>query len=219
MNREPQRPLRADAERNRQLILRTAERMFAQRGAPVPLNEIAHEAALGVGTVYRRFPDLQALVHALFVERFTVILKLAALASEQSDPARALRYYLLEAAQLRAEDQALDVILAHADIESKPLAQMRDDLALLIDGLVERATAAGDVRGDFASADVYAFLIMVGAVADRTHHIAPDAWRRYAEALLIGFGLVQVHVAHTTTLSDAQLRRSWPQPQDLRHRP
>ncbi|WP_308311094.1 helix-turn-helix domain-containing protein [Streptomyces sp. GbtcB6] len=212
MTPDKQRPLRADAERNRRLIMDTADRLFAERGAVATLNEIAREAGVGVGTVYRRFPDLQALVDALFTERFTTFLALAAAAEEHADPGQALRHYLLEAAQWRAGDRALDVILAHADLDARPLAGMRDELGRHVDGLVERAVAAGAVREDFASADVYAYLYMVGAVVDRTHDIAPDAWRRYAEVLMVGFGLEQAPTARTSAMTDAQIRLTWPSP-------
>ncbi|MFG2371810.1 TetR/AcrR family transcriptional regulator [Streptomyces sp. NPDC048504] len=207
-----QRPLRADAERNRRLIMTTADRLFARRGATVPLNEIAREAGIGVGTVYRRFPDLQSLVDALFTERFTMFLDLAAKAAELPDPAQALRHYLLAAAQWRSEDRALEVILANASVDTGPVARTRDQLGRLVDGLAERAVAAGAVRKDFASADVYAFLYMIGAVADRTNAVAPDAWRRYAEVLMVGFGLEGAATAHTSALTDEQLLDSWPKP-------
>ncbi|MGW8724834.1 TetR/AcrR family transcriptional regulator [Streptomyces sp. NPDC055808] len=212
MTREPQRPLRADAERNRQLIMRTAERLIARRGSAVALNEIAREAGVGVGTVYRRFPDPQALIDALFTERFTTFLHLAAVAEEQAEPGRALRQYMLDAAQWRAEDRALETILANAGTDAEPIARMRDELGRRVDGLVREAVAAGKVREDFAAADVYAFLYMIGAVADRTQDIDPAAWRRYAEVLLLGFGLQQAPAAHTSALSDDQIRRTWPGP-------
>ncbi|WP_328677691.1 TetR/AcrR family transcriptional regulator [Streptomyces sp. NBC_01261] len=208
----PQRPLRADAERNRRLIMTTADRLFARRGATVPLNEIAREAGIGVGTVYRRFPDLQSLVDALFTERFTLFLNLATTAAELPDPARALRHYLLAAARWRSEDRALEVVLANASVDTGPVARTRDQLGRLVDGLAERAVAAGAVRKDFASADVYAFLNMIGAVADRTHHVAPDAWRRYAEVLMVGFGLEGATADGTSALTDEQLLESWPKP-------
>ncbi|MCX5238233.1 TetR/AcrR family transcriptional regulator [Streptomyces prunicolor] len=207
-----QRPLRADAERNRRLIMTTADRLFARRGATVPLNEIAREAGLGVGTVYRRFPDLQSLVDALFTERFTMFLHLATTAAEQPDPARALRQYLLAAARWRSEDRALEVILANASVDTGPVARTRDQLGRLVDGLAERAVTAGAVRKDFVSADVYAFLNMIGAVADRTHDVAPDAWRRYAEVLMVGFGLEGATADGTSAMTDEQLLDSWPKP-------
>jgi len=190
----------------------TADRLFAQRGATVPLNEIAREAGIGVGTVYRRFPDLQSLVDALFTERFTVFLHLATRSAEHEDPAEALRHYLLEAARMRAEDRALEVILANASVDAGPVARTRDHLGRLVDGLAERAVTAGAVRKDFASADVYAFLYMIGAVADRTNHVAPDAWRRYAEFLMVGFGLERSPRERTSALTDEQLLDSWPKP-------
>ncbi|MFI6545007.1 TetR/AcrR family transcriptional regulator [Streptomyces prunicolor] len=190
----------------------TADRLFARRGATVPLNEIAREAGLGVGTVYRRFPDLQSLVDALFTERFTMFLHLATTAAEQPDPARALRQYLLAAARWRSEDRALEVILANASVDTGPVARTRDQLGRLVDGLAERAVTAGAVRKDFVSADVYAFLNMIGAVADRTHDVAPDAWRRYAEVLMVGFGLEGATADGTSALTDEQLLESWPKP-------
>jgi AcrR family transcriptional regulator len=212
VTRDPQRPLRADAERNRRLILETADRMFTERGFGVTLNEIAHEAGVGVGTVYRRFPDLRALIDALFVERFTTFQRLAAAAAREPDPGRALRRYLLDAAQWRARDRSLEYILANASIATEPIARMRDDLGRAVDELVRRAVAAGAVRGDFASADVYTCLFILGAVADRTGEVAPDAWRRYADALLAGFGLEPGPAPQAPPMTDAQLRQSWPRP-------
>ncbi|WP_327398397.1 SbtR family transcriptional regulator [Streptomyces phaeochromogenes] len=119
---------------------------------------------------------------------------------------------MLAAAQWRARDRALDVILAHASMDDRPIARMRDDLGRHVDGLVEGAVAAGAVREDFASPDVYAFLHMIGAVADRTEEVAPEAWRRYAEALLMGFGLEQGPAVHTTAMTDGQILRTWPVP-------
>ncbi|MFJ4773791.1 TetR/AcrR family transcriptional regulator [Streptomyces uncialis] len=212
MTPETDRPLRADARRNRRLIMETAGRMFAERGATVPLNEIARAAGVGVGTVYRRFPDLQALIDALFTERFSAVLRIAAEAEGRPDPGQALRHYLLEAALWRSRDQALDIIFAHASVDTEPIDRLRDALRVRVDGLTERAVAAGTVREDFASADVYAILYMVGAIADRTHDVAPDAWRRYAEALLIGFGLAKGPAVLTSTMTDDESRRSWPKP-------
>jgi AcrR family transcriptional regulator len=199
---EPQRPLRVDAQRNRRLILDTANRLYAERGFGVTLNEIAHEAGVGVGTVYRRFPDLQTLIDALFTERFTTFQRLAAEAAREPDPGRALRRYLLDACEWRAHDRALEDILANASTEAAPIATMRAELRRAVDGLVERAVATGALRSDFASADVYNFLFIVGAVADRIRGIAPDAWRRYAEALMIGFGMQPDPPTDTTATSD-----------------
>src|SRR5213083_1606102 len=69
-------PLRKDAERNRQRILDAARELFAERGLAVTLNDIAHHAGVGVGTVYRRFPDRAQLIEALFEQRLQQVLEL-----------------------------------------------------------------------------------------------------------------------------------------------
>ncbi|MER5437761.1 helix-turn-helix transcriptional regulator [Streptomyces sp. NPDC002790] len=162
---------------------------------------------------------LQALIDALFTGRFTTFLRLADEAEQQPDPGRALLHYLLAAAQWRARDQALDIVLAHANLDAKPVSGIRDELGRHVDGLVERARAAGAVRDDFESADVYAFLYMIGAVADRTHAVAPDAWRRYTEVLLSGFGMDLPDAARTSAMTNGQVRQSWPEPTDAPYAP
>lgn len=210
MTRDRGLPLRADAQRNRRLILETADRLLAERGATITLNEIAHAAGVGVATVYRRFPDLAALFNALFIERFTTFQEYAEAAARIPDPGEALRRYLLDGADWRARDPALEHVLANASLETDPIGAMRDELGRAVDGLVERALSAGAVRDDFASADVYNFLFIVGALADRTREVAPDAWRRYAEILLAGYGLRSDRGPGAAAMTDDELRQAWP---------
>src|SRR5690606_3692984 len=113
MSTSPSRPLRRDAERNRRLIIDTAKRLFAERGLQVTLDEIAQSSGLGVGTVYRRFPNREALVGALFADRVEEVLALSRRAAEAEPPAAAFRGLITELARLHAEDRALrDVLLA-----------------------------------------------------------------------------------------------------------
>src|SRR5689334_7783557 len=66
---DAERPLRKDAARNRELILETAAEVFAEQGLDAGYDEIARRAGIGVGTVYRRFPERSELVQALFESR------------------------------------------------------------------------------------------------------------------------------------------------------
>src|SRR5437763_16995374 len=77
MSTAVERPLRKDAERNRRRILDAAAELFSERGLGVTLNDVAHHADVGVGTVYRRFPNKQLLIDALFEDRFADIVQLA----------------------------------------------------------------------------------------------------------------------------------------------
>jgi AcrR family transcriptional regulator len=82
----PTRPLRRDAERNRQRILAAAGELFAERGLSVTLDDIARHAGVGVGTVYRRFPDKNELIDALFEDRLKALCAAAEAALASDDP-------------------------------------------------------------------------------------------------------------------------------------
>ena len=73
----PPRPLRRDAELNRQRILRAAAEIFTEQGLQATLDDVARRAGVGVGTVYRRFPDKETLADALFTERLDALVALA----------------------------------------------------------------------------------------------------------------------------------------------
>ena len=81
-----QRPLRRDAERNRIRILASAKVLFAEHGVDVSLDDIARHAGVGVGTVYRRFPDREALIDELFEDKISEIEELAAASLAIDDP-------------------------------------------------------------------------------------------------------------------------------------
>ena len=83
------RPLRRDAEKNRQAILRAAAEVIGERGLEASLDDVARRAGVGIGTVYRRFPSKEALAQALFAERLDALVAIAerSLADPESGPA------------------------------------------------------------------------------------------------------------------------------------
>src|SRR5579863_4602175 len=87
---DPARPLRRDAVRNRQRILKAASEVFTELGLEVSLDEVARHAGVGVGTVYRRFGTKEDLVAALFEDRVDSIANLAERAIQEPDPWTAL---------------------------------------------------------------------------------------------------------------------------------
>src|SRR5581483_435879 len=94
------RPLRKDAERNRQRILRAAADVFTARGFEATLDDVAHHAGVGVGTVYRRFPNKEALAEALFHERLDGLVRLAERALAEPDAWQGLVRFLEQAGEL-----------------------------------------------------------------------------------------------------------------------
>src|SRR4051794_29077547 len=95
MTADPETPLRADARRNRDQIIAAARVIFVEQGADVPMEEIARTAGVGVGTLYRRFPDRDALIRAVAVDNFDRVLIDAKAAAEEEPTAWAALVWLL----------------------------------------------------------------------------------------------------------------------------
>jgi len=181
-----QRPLRRDAERNRRKILAAAADLFAARGIDACLEDVAREAGVGVGTVYRRFPDRRALVDELLEEKVAAIEELAAAAIADEDPWRGFTSFFERSQELCAADRALTEALLGPECEPERVAAARARIDPLVAELVARAKASGDLRPDFEAADYPLLVEMVAAVARARHDRAPEPWRRSARLLVDG---------------------------------
>lgn len=182
----PPRPLRADAVRNRERVLCAARELFAQRGLDVTMDDVARHAGLGVGTVYRRFADREALVEELFGERLQLTADLARRCLADPDPWHGLVGLLLACCEELAGDKGLRQVMLSSAYGQDRLATARRELVPLVVQLVARAQAAGAVRPDVEPADVPVLFLLVGTVAEFTSCVAPQAWRRTFQLLLDG---------------------------------
>src|SRR5690242_8025408 len=138
-----ERPLRADAERNRQRILAAAAEVFAERGLNVTLDDIAHAAGVGVGTVYRRFPDKEHLIDALFVQRIGEMVAVADAGLENPDALAGLEHFLEAGLELQQHDRALRELLHDSGLGADRVAHARAQMAPRVIQLVARAQESG----------------------------------------------------------------------------
>lgn len=182
----PSRPLRRDAERNRRRILASAGELFADRGLSVTLDDIARHARVGVGTVYRRFPDKELLIDALFEERLTALCEAADAALEEDDPWQGLVVFLERGGELQARDRGLKELLADHLHGGESVIRARDRLRTAVTELFDRARAAGVVRADAAALDAPLIFLMLSPVMDRARDVDPALWRRYLGIVLDG---------------------------------
>jgi AcrR family transcriptional regulator len=180
----PVRPLRRDAERNRQRILKAAAEVFTERGFAATLDDVARHAGVGVGTVYRRFPDKAALADALFDERINGLIALAEHAAGEPDAWAALVAFLERSAEMLAGDLGLRQLLMFAAHSHDRALYARNRMRPAITALVERAQAAGQVRPDIRATDIPVIELMISAVADYTKPVQPAIWRRYLALML-----------------------------------
>jgi AcrR family transcriptional regulator len=180
------RPLRRDAERNRLRILEAAREAFAEEGLGITLDEIARRAGVGVGTVYRRFPDKQQLIEALFEERVDEVAGLAEEALAGDDPWEAFVTFLRRATSLHAADRGLKEVVLGGAVGQRRIARARARMVPLVTELVRRAQEQGALRQDLAVTDVPLIQFMIASMAERTRDVKPEAWRRYLEIVIDG---------------------------------
>ena len=184
--RPPGRPLRRDAERNRERILAAAAVAFAEGGLAVTMDEIARRAGVGVGTVYRRFPDKELLIEALFEQRIDDLVALAEAARDQPEAWDGLVRFFEGFVALQAADRGLKEVLLTPDRGQERVARARARLAPVVDDLVERAKADGVLRPDVVGPDLGLIQFMLGALADVTREVEPELWRRFLGIALDG---------------------------------
>jgi AcrR family transcriptional regulator len=181
-----ERPLRKDAERNRRRILDAAAELFMERGLGVTLNDIAHHADVGVGTVYRRFPDKELLIDALFEDRVAEFGLLAEESLEDPDPWQGLVSFLERSLELQARDKGLKQLLMSTPQGCAQVAGVRERVIPLVQALVERAREAGVLCTDIVAEDVPVLQWMLGAIVDHGGAENPELWRRYFQLMLRG---------------------------------
>ncbi len=180
------RPLRADAARNRQRILVAAGEVFAERGLDATLDDIAHHAGLGVGTVYRRFPGKEELIEALFEQAVHEVVALAEQAEAMEDSWAGLVWFLERATEMQAEDLGLRDVVLHSGYGRERVALARNSIVPVVTRLVERAQKDGHLRADFVPTDVPMIELMLSSVSAYSSSVAPDLWRRYLGIVLDG---------------------------------
>lgn len=177
-------PLRRDAERNRERIIRAACELYAEHGLGVGFNEVAHRAGVGVGTVYRRFADRRELLEAALA---APLQELYAVAREAAATPRAWDGLVLLVGRVT------DLLVENIGLRDAALGGYEDLVPEVTGGIAEltrdlfrRAREQGDLREGATEQDVIIVLWMVTELAKHAVDTRPDAYRRYTTVLLDG---------------------------------
>lgn len=172
------RELRADARRNRERVLRTAQQLFATQGLGVPLDEIARRAGVGPGTVHRHFPAKEALYLAVATDQLEQLVAEAEVLAATDDPA-ALFTLLSRMMATGAENVAVKSALTAAELDLRIAAPgVARDLTHQVANLLNRAQAAGAARHDLTAEELMA--LVAGAFAAIRHAGAETSRKRSA---------------------------------------
>ncbi|VEG51754.1 TetR family transcriptional regulator [Mycolicibacterium aurum] len=178
--------LRKDAERNRRRIIEAARELCATRGLEATLNEVAHHANLGVGTVYRRFPTKDLLFEAIFQDGMDQLVEIADAALEMEDSWEAFASLVWQLCELTATDRGLREAAFSKAYCGSSVDAGRTRLDPRVAVLVERAQRDGHLRPEVSSTDMPLFALMAGAVSEYAGEVSSDLWRRYVGVLLQG---------------------------------
>jgi AcrR family transcriptional regulator len=182
------RPLRADAERNRQAIICAAGSVLAQEGSDATLERIAAVAGVGVGTIYRRFSSLSELMGVVLEEKMRWYAERTEQAAEQaeSEPWEAFRGWVMFILEQQATDAAFSEVLLSGRGGSDPFRAEKLRAFRASVRLVERAREAGAIRRDFDHSDLFLLQHAAGGLL-RVQRSAPLAWKRLGEYMLQAF--------------------------------
>jgi AcrR family transcriptional regulator len=149
------RPLRADAQRNRDRLLDVAVRAFSHDGPDVTLDAIAREAGVGIGTLYRHFPTREALVDAAYRNELSRLCDSAPRLLKRQPPDRALRTWMDRFVDYMTTKRGMgDALKALIASGGNPFSESRDRLVDAITTLLRAGADAGSLRGDVDPEDV-----------------------------------------------------------------
>jgi AcrR family transcriptional regulator len=183
---ENPRPLRADARRNRERIMTSAGELFARLGHRAQMEDIAAHCGLGMGTLYRHFPNKNALLTAIVQERFHGMAGLARTAEEIDDPGEALEAVLRGYLEAANGDAGFQLALMGSDEPRwEDVLPQKAEFAEAVARIIDHAVASGRVRDDLTFADFT--MLANGVIA--TMYFKPGGhadWRRHLQIVLDG---------------------------------
>jgi AcrR family transcriptional regulator len=178
------RPLRADAQRNRDRLVEIAVQAFSNDGPDVTLDSIAKAAGVGIGTLYRHFPTREALIEAAYRNELTKLTDAAPELLKTMAPDQALRtwmdHFVAYMTTKRGMGDALKVLVASG---GNPFAHSRELITNALDQLLAAAVKAGKIRADANVEDIFLGLAGVSMVGD---HAQPDQSARLLDLLMDG---------------------------------
>lgn len=184
------RPLRADARRNREAVLDAARRAFGADGLDAQIDDIARDAGVGVGTVYRHFPTKDALIDALAIAHFEGLAELANAAVEDvargADTWTAFSDLIWACSRRLAADAGLSEVVAERQRTVHECAAEQTGLEAASARLIAAAIADGAMRADATVQDIPLMMCGLGKVLSEPSRCMGNSWERYVELMLDG---------------------------------
>ncbi|WP_189171324.1 TetR/AcrR family transcriptional regulator [Pilimelia anulata] len=201
------RPLRRDAQRNRDALVAAARTAFAADGLEVSLERIARDAGVAIGTLYRHFPTRGYLISAVFAEKMRVVLDRAERAVAEPDAWTAFAGLLETLCEMQAGDLGFCELAALELPPNGDLALIQQQVAALGGAVLDRGQRAGAIRPDLAMPDLFFLVWSQSRIIRATAGVAPRVWRRHLYLLLDAYRADRAHPLPEPPLTEAELPR------------
>ncbi|WP_405109784.1 TetR/AcrR family transcriptional regulator [Micromonospora sp. NBC_01405] len=205
---DPQLPSRRDAQRNRHLLIQHARAAFAEQGMDAPLEQIARNAGLAIGTLYRHFPSRIDLLVAAFEPKLQKFLEDAEAALVMADPWDGFCAFLDALCSAQAGDRGFNEFVSQRFPSDERTEALHNRLCQLAERILCQAQVAGVVRPDITNTDIIALFWASSKITEATHHIAPQTWRRHLHLVIDGFRADNRRQLPEPPLSAEQLYRA-----------
>jgi len=190
---EPGRPLRRDAQRNRDALLDAARAQFAEHGLEAPLEQVAKRAGVAIGTLYRHFPTRLDLIQALFVDKLQSWLEAAERAVAMDDAWDGFVLFVETMCELWSDDRGFNDLASTQLPATACLAEAQTRIHELGVRIVRRAQEQGSLRADVTAEDLSFVIWSHSRITQATHGIAPRAWRRHLHLMFDAFRAERAH--------------------------
>jgi AcrR family transcriptional regulator len=204
------RPLRQDAARNRERLVLAARAVFRRKGLDAPLEEIAREAGVAIGTLYNRFPSRGELIDAALAPLAERAVQLAGQAALADDPWDGFASLIEGTCALLADDRGYADVYRSRVPGTPVIAAAQERLSVLKAAIMDRAKRAGVLRQDLQSTDVVLLTWSIVATIDATRDVAPTAWRRHLALVLDALRPGAAHPLPVPPLTFTQLLNASP---------
>ncbi len=203
-----QRRTRKDAQQNRAALVEAAREVFAERGLDAPLEQIARQAGVGIGTLYRHFPTRNDLYDELLTASMTEQLRLIEDALAIDDPWDGFCHYLTATCACEAQDRGHNDMLSMRFPRTPGADATRRKVFAAMTRLVERAQQSGQLRDDITPEDLAFVRWANSRVLAATGSVVPEVWRRHLALMLDGFRASAAHPLPVPPLTPRQTYRA-----------
>ena len=208
--------LRRDAEDNRRRIVAAAREVFAVQGLSAGLNEVARHAGVGVGTVYRRFPDKDDLVGAVMSDKVAEMERAAHSALAFDSAWDGLVHLVETLAAMQAADRGFRDLMISPGGTVDEVQEVRDRVVPLIEQLVRQAHDEGTLRLDVSPTDIALSQVIASDFAHHSSSVRPTSYRRFLGLMLEGMrarpGLADLGESVITPAETDAIVESWLDP-------